>query len=217
MHHLDICHGIIIHVNEEAKILYVEIPKAGCTSIKTELFFKPKYGLPKADVSVHTHLGYKKVFNLAKYKDYFKFTVTRDPYARFLSFFNDKILNGTEGGRSLTICKKYCKIVEFNDIQNPNDLLLLLNKRILFCDSHICPQYYLLPRNLHDLDFIGQIENMDEVNKVLSSNLGKKIVIPHFHKSNYEKTFSVDVDKDLFNYIYRKDYEIFKDRYKPLS
>jgi hypothetical protein len=33
-----------IYAREEKKLLYVLIPKAGCTTIIYELFYKPRYG-----------------------------------------------------------------------------------------------------------------------------------------------------------------------------
>ena len=211
LRYFDIVRRCSIYTDDENKILYVEIPKAGCTSLKTELFFKPKYGLPKPHENIHRRLGYKKILNLSRYKNYFKFTVTRDPYARFLALFNAKLIINKVKYTGNPIQK----ILDSNNIQNPNDLLTFINKKVFMLNAHICPQYFLLPKNLHTLDFIGQIENMDEVNKVLSANLGKKIVIPHLNKKGYKNTFPID--KDLFNFMYRKDYEIFKDRYKPLS
>jgi hypothetical protein len=82
---------MIIHVDDEDKFLYVEIPKAGCSSIKYELFFKRRFGAMYPRDSMHHVLGYKFAETLFRYRNYFKFTVVRDPYTRFMSAYFEKI------------------------------------------------------------------------------------------------------------------------------
>ena len=88
-----------IHLFKDQKIIYVEIPKAGCTSVKFALKeFRGDWKEELPSYRFHVWFGYTfiprkdlKGVLLTKYKDWTKFTVVRNPYDRFLSLYAGKI------------------------------------------------------------------------------------------------------------------------------
>jgi hypothetical protein len=218
---------MIIHIlNEpllqEVKLLYVEIPRAGCTTIKYELFWKRKYG--ELDSShelqsilkrqMHDVLGYIHTETLEPYKDYFKFTVVRDPYTRFISGFYGFLHNARNSFISKTM-----GIQDYPDeiFSDPNTFLCNVNKEILNRNPHTALQTYLLPGDLNVLDYIGRLENMAEVENTLSHVLREKIQFGWENKGQGADYYSIRIDVDRFNQIFMEDYETLNAYYSPLQ
>lgn len=82
---------IVFH---EARLIYTSVPKSANTSVKTALMetFVPEFDRTKR---VHGDHGLFEVVRERdlphKYLDYFRFTVVRNPFDRFVSFFVQKI------------------------------------------------------------------------------------------------------------------------------
>lgn len=210
---------LTVFVDNEKQLLYLEIPKAGITTIKYELFLKPLLGddMPLAVYEkLHEILRFRQTRTLEPFKDYFKFTVLRDPYKRFLSAY------------FWGIHKKYrsypplCKSLGIDDwpdeiLNDPNKFLHHINKEILNRDRHTCLQSLLLPKDLNELDYIGRLEDMVDVERTLSQVLYKKIKFDNLNVGEVKNYSPVKVDVDRFNQIFAEDYEALKDFYNPLK
>lgn len=221
---------MIIHLfNEnifkEIKYLYVEIPRAGCTTIKYELFLKPKYGEldPTHEIQniliqqMHDVLDYIHTDTLAQYKDYFKFTVVRDPFKRFMSGFYGFLYNNKDAFISKTMGISDYPEEIFLD---PNAFLHNVNKDILNKNPHTALQTFLLPKNLDELDYIGQLENIEDVERKLSQVLREHIKFGWRNKgaiSQQINYYSAKIDIDRFNQIFMEDYETLNKFYSPLN
>jgi hypothetical protein len=206
-------HEFCVHEDLKRKILYLEIPRAGCSSIKYELFYKPKYGKDADLKDIHGKLGYKWIKSLKEYRDFFKFAVIRDPFERFMSMCNGAIIADT--GRKGWFCKhlgiEHWPIECFSD---PNTFIHYVDKEILNRNQHTELQTYLLPADLSELDYIGHLEDMKEVQDKLSKVTGERIVFPQINKSNLNY-YMQPVNMDRFYEIFLEDYEAFKDFYSP--
>ncbi|MBW2998102.1 glycosyltransferase [Candidatus Woesearchaeota archaeon] len=196
-HIFNIKHNFAVkHEFPKEKVLYIEVPKAGCTSIKYSLKeFKGDW-TKKAFKKIHNWYGYehiktkdlKKEF-MSKYKDWTKFTVVRNPYQRFISLFKDKNKVKEKD------FKKYVKTFK-------------KNKR--FEEHHGCPQTNIVGKDLSIFDFVGRTENMDEVFKFLSKTFNKKIQPIKLNKNSEPKVL---MTKNLRKQIY----ELFKEDFKILE
>src|SRR3990172_2820060 len=73
------------------RAVWLEVPKAGCTSLKVALADFRKGDPPKNADEVHTWFGYSHVETLKgfdqRWRGWYRFTVVRSPITRFLSFF----------------------------------------------------------------------------------------------------------------------------------
>jgi len=212
---------MVIQVDNDNKLLYLEIPKAGTTSIKRELFLKSLFGKSSPEeINSLTHiiLGYQYATSLAPYKNYFKFTVVRDPYTRFMSayFF----------GINKKHRKKY-DLLHLLGIENwpdeilndPNQFIENIDKEILNKDPHTALQTHLLPKDLNELDYIGQLEKIEELGKKISNLANDNINfnLTHFKKGFIQDYYSFKIDAGKFNQIFMEDYETLNKFYKPLT
>ncbi|XP_072181034.1 carbohydrate sulfotransferase 11-like [Diadema setosum] len=87
-----------LYVNDEHKIIYCSVPKAGCTNWKRILLALENSSLSVPDISRdaahHNHLrtlyDYSESQRSQMLKQYTKFIFTRDPFVRLLSAYKDK-------------------------------------------------------------------------------------------------------------------------------
>ena len=205
---------MIIHVDDEDKFLYVEVPKAGCSTIKYELFFKRRFGEMYPRDSMHHILGYKFTETLDLYRKYFKFTVVRDPFTRFMSVYFERIFDRKDP----TVCDSL-GITDLGDeiFSDVNKFLSHMTRDILNRDHHTALQSYLLRNNLDQLDYIGQLENIKDVEDNLSEVLDEEITFAWLNKGSRKDHYPIDVDMQRFNNIFSEDYEFLKDYYKPFQ
>lgn len=161
--------AIPCHPIDGAGIVYVEVPKAGCTSIKLALSGL-KGGPPEPDEDIHHWWSYTWATDLAelyrwfdtRWRTYFKFTVVREPVARFESFYYGKV-----GQYAIN---SYVHALRMTQL-----------------DVHAVPQASLLGPELDRFSFIGRTEQMDVVGTVLSAVAGQVITVPHANRSEPER------------------------------
>ena len=207
---------MIIHVDDEDKFCYVEIAKAGISSIKYELFWKRRFGALYKKEGMHRTMDLMKKNSLKPYKEYFKFTVIRNPYTRFMSAYFWGI--NKQHRKNLDLCRML-DIEDWPDkiLNDPNEFLNNVSKDILTRNPHTTLQTYLLPKNLNELDYIGQLEKIEAVERKLSQFLDEEIKFEHLNKGQEINYYSIDINTDIFNHIFAEDYETLKDFYKPLK
>jgi tetratricopeptide (TPR) repeat protein len=208
---------LIVHVDQERKLLYLAVPKAGYTTIKHALFWKPLFGnrTPQEIMTrMHDILGYSHVRALDQYKDYFKFTVIRDPYRRFMSGFYGFVYK-----KRNSVLSKDLGISDYPEsiFSDPNAFIHKVNREILNRNPHTALQTYLLPETLFALDYVAQLENIEELEKKLSHILMEKIKFDWLHRGKGIDYYAINMDTDRFNNIFMEDYNTLKEYYSPLK
>ncbi len=127
--------------------------------------------------------------NIKQVKNYYWFTVVRNPYARVLSAFLDKGLRGKHGN------EKYNSVPGFN-LQDKHGFGLFiryLEEGGLFADKHWWPQTSLLYLNPEDFDYIARVEN-------LSTDLANIFANIHLEvkdKSKFSRPHSANFEGNL--------------------
>lgn len=153
------CHPI-----HQKRLVYIEIPKTGCTSLKMALIpFQGRTESPPENlVEMHKWFGYTHMHSVSQLLDqfqtiwsnYYRFTVVRHPIRRFESLYYDKI-----------------------DPQNEHDINDFVRRHFLnthwLHDSHGSRQVDLIGRDLSVYNYVGRTEAMEETASELSSILGK--------------------------------------------
>jgi hypothetical protein len=112
--------------------------------------------------------------------DHLRFTFVRDPYARFVSAWRDKIVRGRPGSgirepALLETLSDFDRFVDWVLAQDPERI-----------NVHFRPQTMLVPDNV---DFIGRVESFDADLRHLFGRLGLGDLpeVPHQNRSTWGK------------------------------
>ncbi len=140
---------------------YNRIPKAANSTVLATLMAQSSYrrafsdGHAKRRLLRPSRLGPR---DMARFEaEVFKFTFVRDPYARVLSAFADKILRRRQQSRGFYAWRggddgTVPEFVEF---------LRYLEDGALLADPHWTPQVHLMLLPLDRFDFIGRVERLE--------------------------------------------------------
>lgn len=134
------------------------------------------------------------------FKDYLKFAFVRNPEARFVSAWKDKIIR-----------QNYFKLdnAEHERMKDLNYFLSWVEKLdIDTCDEHLKSQNSLI--DLNNIDFLGRFEYFNRDFGILMERLNIKDNDIEFHNKGPKKEVELTLEqrKRIYN-IYRKDFEIF--------
>jgi len=133
-----------------------------------------------------------KFYEPDMYKDYFTWTIVRNPWDRAVSAYKNKA------------SKKYGPWSKFNKLTFSDFI-----KNEIIEDSHICIQNTQIP---HDIDFIGKFENLQEdLNFVCDKMKIPRQELPHINKSKHKHytEYYDDETKSIVAEKYAKDIEYF--------
>ncbi len=191
-------------VENKHKVIFVHIPKTGGNAIVESLF----------GVSPKGHKRLEKYYqaNRGKFREYYKFTVVRNPYDRFESAFYYL----KKGG--ISIYDRRVFIDYLKDINDINDFVTkLVNSPALyntvFNYIHFKPQYYFLDGEIREksMDYIGKIETLTKDYEIIARELGK--TCSNLKKRNVNKSKSqvemTQRTKDFIYDNYKKDFIVF--------
>lgn len=220
--------NFISDISEACKCIYFGIPKTGCSTIKKTLQSIEIEGkdIPPSQIHDKKSSPLKGIFShdlsvdvLLLQNIYFKFSFTRNPYTRILSAFLDKfVLNDWEKKRRAPALdldpNKEIRFIEFLD--------RISQMNYLDMDIHWAPQTYLLPTNLHHVDFLGTFENFindwNFILKILSQRSTSKssnIFVSQnvrWHETNASNLINKYYNHDCINIvknIYQCDFDSF--------
>jgi len=199
-------------------ITYLVVPKAACTSLKTAMF-EIEYGeLPENIMRsgqrpgwIHRKTFERMLITYSPLEGNVSFSFVRDPFARFGSFYKDKIFYGWD--------KHIGKMLEdrgfYRGMSFPDCVDVLSGLDHLALERHLIPQYlYLLDLKGKkvNVDFLGKLEFINEHWPEMSKALSVDVEIRHLH---VQKASGVDFFREypesrlkIYNY-YRADFEIF--------
>lgn len=157
-------------LENEHKFIYIHIPKTGGNGILKSLF-DVKNGLG------HKPLNLYYSANKSKFNNYYKFTIVRNPYSRFVSAFN-YLKNGGIVDVDVNVFKN--KLEKFSNVNefiqglkvDPQLMITVMNY------IHFKPQLYFLEGNIrgNSIDHIGKQEEMSASFTILKSQFNLKAV-----------------------------------------
>jgi predicted DNA-binding ArsR family transcriptional regulator len=198
---------------EKYKILYTSIPKCGSSTVKDYLHYITTNKI--VGTKSHIHLNpYTKLISFDslknEYKNYFKFSVVRDPKSRLRSYYSKNI---SEGGSlrkglvakssNLNIKPSYAEILK--------NFQAYRNESIDF-RHHTNP----ITRFLGDIpdrhNFIVDLNQLGDLIFKLENLVGFKLPKIHNMKAenvNLFHTIDDALEKKILDDFYRDDYEIY--------
>lgn len=176
--------------SDQHRILWFRIAKNGTRSIAALL--REEIG---KDLNLDPTAGHSTRYCKRKYRDYYKFTFVRNPWARAVSCYFNKVI---VKNKMFKECQKM-SFEEWIDWLACQDL-----RRV---NLHCRPQSYFFPPNVK-FDFIGRLENFEEDLCELMSHLGITIdCVPHNNKSDHEhySHYYNDRTREMVRKIYAED------------
>lgn len=217
-----------IHISRQHSYIYIQVPKAACSTIKANLYQIEAQSLNfplKEQRYIHdkrsslllsaSDIGYEKLFDLLEDSKIFKFCLVRNPYTRVLSAFLNKILLYS---RTRKKCLTELEDRETESLSFIQFLRQIRGQSSLEMNLHWRPQTDLLFWSHIDYQFVGHLENFkgdfEEVIQKIFSQAATAIPTipiqkraPHAtHASSQLSKFYTPEAIDLVREIYREDF-----------
>jgi hypothetical protein len=191
---------ISLHPVAGINVVYTEVPKAGCTSVKLAL--APfRGGPPEGDHdALHRWFGYSHARHIGEmqawfatcWSDFLRFTVVRHPLARFESFYYEKL---TDAERAV-----YGSIDRYVRETFPTDSWRW--------DVHTVPQTAMIGTELSVFHHVVKLEEIHKLGPILSKRARRKVVIPHANRSVAPRQPMTEATEAELREIYRVDFEV---------
>ena len=211
------------------KLAYVPIPKNACTALKILFFFlRTDEEFVGHFDHVHTKFDYKAsdFGRFAADKEFFKFTVVRDPLDRFVSAYNSRVklygelserwFLGNRHKPEQIHAKFAARSLKFdpdiNEFARRIDDYLTVSIRI---QHHFVPQAYFFHGRPEVFDRIYNIGQLDQLLADLESKVGKTLSLRNVQETsgleNMARKSDLGTDeKNLLLDFYRNDYELLE-------
>jgi len=210
-----------VHVSLRNKFIYVENPKAACSTIKLTLqklelertnFVRGNFeDLHNRDFSPLLKL--QNIPDFEQYffrEDFFRFCFVRDPFARLLSCYLDKI---KEPLNNYFFKKKVLNSMGLLDKEGVGypvsfeDFITVIEAQTLLeMDYHWRPQYYLTCQDKINYHFIGRLESFSKdfnvVGKYLSPDFNRYYSSEVRHKTNADNFVNAYYNSELLARVY---------------
>lgn len=195
---------------------FIAVPKNANTTIQTMVL--KKFGLPfdaRDYDTVHVasmkfSVSKEKLFN--KRKDIFILGITRNPYSRLVSCYNNKIVDEEHGMTILyspvlyrnmsfdTFARRICKMPDW------------------LSDNHFKSQtHFLFYKDKQLYTYIGKIEKFDELVQILRDKFDLPAPVTlnvSKNKTNWRDFYTPDLARMVYK-RYKKDFELFGYKDEP--
>lgn len=205
---------------------YIEIPKAGCSSIKLEFAKLLELGIDK--MRVHEHTPGQFIHSKSDFSDYFIFTFVRNPFSRILSAYKSKIMPDQRvtdkliNGVPIPFYKRYGNKL-YGGMSFKNFVKQLEHIPDNNADKHFVSQCHLL-RDVNDnplYDYVGKLESIgSDFKKMKDLHNIPLDTIGHFVENKTSGShYSCYYDEEMIRIItkrYAEDLEIFDYKYENL-
>lgn len=216
-----------INISLKYKYIYVETPKAGCSTIKDTLqrmeLEYPELIRSNADC-LHDR-NYSPLLSpsqscgldrLLGNPDYFVFCFVRNPYTRLLSAYLEKIVQGKYAKTNILIAMGENPTELTKEISFQEFIDVVCHQSISQMDPHWRMQYYQTFQDSINYDFIGRLENFqndcDYVFSKIRADYAKYYRSERRHATRSEeflnKFYSEDLKERVFD-KYKQDFEYF--------
>ena len=193
-------------VCHEKKCIFIHIPKTAGTSIEQFIRDNGSNNLLFIGVRNNRSLQHLTAYELKMmipyiYKQYYKFSIVRNPYDKLLSeyYWNPSINIGYKKGKSKKdFLKNVIEIVQnkkyFNDIYN----------------DHFIPQYnFLFYKNKLLLNQLFKYEDLEWVSSFLKKKLKITRNFPYLNRNDIEKEGWNEDEKEIIYNLYKNDFLYF--------
>ena len=213
----------VVHENillENHKSIYIPIPKVACSTIKALCAQLLGLQVPSHDVEEEIHrLDFPcvKKYRIAQdYGDYFKFAIVRNPWARLVSCYNDKIAydRGHVYDRFENAFTAYLKKMGVFEPGMSFDRFVGVVCEIPdeFAEGHFRSQHAFLTDQKGRMlaDFCGRVEQLDTDFDVIASKLGIDVALPRIRKgktAGYQTYYTKETAR-LIARRYERDIEL---------
>jgi chondroitin 4-sulfotransferase 11 len=208
-------------ISDSYKFIWVGIPKVAMTSILSVLHrdAKQDYG------TYETHDDLNDIVKNKNYKNYFKFAFVRNPWARVVSCYLNKIVKGQIKDRDFL--DNYIGLKSDMSFEDFVNFLTIGRGRFDFLsDRHWMSQHkFLIDKSGKILvDYIGKLENIDSDFMKVCKKIGlPNIELPKYNtrfdwgvdiKNNeagpsYYRSYYTDKTRKLISRRYKKDISLF--------
>jgi hypothetical protein len=144
---------------------------------------------------------------------YFKFTIVRNPWARLVSCYQDKIIRLKPTASNLRSAKHGNNLRWQLNLQKPSfkEFLEIVTKaENIQADDHWDTYHNRVV--FEDVDFIGRLENIQEDFNTICDKLGiPQLELPHRNKSKHKhySEYYDDESIELVAKAYKKDIDLF--------
>lgn len=200
-------------IDDEKKMLYVALPKCASSTIKNYFTFA-KFGQTYGE---QVHFKHSEMYRIVtpndlttKYKNYYKFTVVRDPVSRLISYFSSNI-------RNKALRREAHGQQEFMGLSTTPGPIVVSQRfdqyRQFFIDfrHHTDPMSGYLKNMLPLLDDICKMSDLPKLRERLSEAYG--VTIPDERSMTTKSDFDLlDLCKSEFSKLenfYSEDYRNF--------
>ncbi len=201
-------------------LLFVSNAKVACTTIKKSIWISSSPETFQENSNPHDKVSgpfennlYTVKKNVESVASLTKFGISRNPYTRFLSAYRDKI---ERPKRDAHVWKILCERYGFDKGSRPSmDYVLecVLDDNPLQVDQHFALQKNNLSLGLIDYDFIGNLENFDEIQRFLGDfGIGISSHLKHSTGSGKLEGVSDFLGQktiDLIQKVYSEDFANF--------
>ena len=196
-------------ISHKYSCIFIHIPKCAGTSVDSLLLGSGK-PLDRFDSKNNIWLQHATAKEVKKnyctekqFKEYFKFTIVRNPFDRIVSSFN--WLGGDLNNKK-----------EFKDfILRRGRFKEILNSKTYIKSNmyhQIMPAYkYLFENNKLIVDFVGKFENLISDWDYICKKLGTSLKLPYINRmphKHYKEVFNKDARKIIEN-LYKDDLKLF--------
>ena len=210
-------------ISDRLKCIFIHIPKCGGTSLETALWqpeektdanlfggLIDKYHNPYQTGALQhlKALAVRHVVGRARFEEYFKFTIIRNPFSRAVSQYNYSLES--------RFLRRYIGLNKRDDF---NTYLRKIHVR-----SHVQwePQVSFLfdHRGRQMVDYIGRLEEIETAFAHICAKVGVTAELGHKKKSAKKIPWQSYYDEEAIAYIedvYADDLEVFGYAFEPLS
>jgi len=199
--------------SDKRKFAYFNIAKCGstsinklCSEVNIDAVVNPVRG--RGVVRKWNHPG----IPLEKVKDYFKFTIIRDPLSRLVSCYKNKVTDTNWLEMIFERTEGNFPLEELLNISFPDFVYWLQeSEQNLKKDSHWIPYVNVIPT---EIDFIARLENIEEDFKIIAEKIGiSGHEFPRANKESYEspwQDYYTNELKEIVANLYSEDIELYE-------